>query len=147
MKTNKDCVFCKIVAGEIPAEKVYEDEDLLAFLDITPINAGHTLLIPKKHYENIFEIPNNVLKKIVIKIRDVGGAIKKSTKADGLNVGMNNNPAAGQVVPHAHFHLIPRYTDDGHKHWQGRKYKDDEILKVAKEIRNEIGLDFLVSLL
>ncbi|HRY62863.1 MAG TPA: HIT family protein [Candidatus Paceibacterota bacterium] len=135
---NKDCIFCKIVAGEIPAEKIYEDDDLFAFLDITPINAGHTLLIPKKHYENIFEMDDEILKKISIKLRDLGTSVKGAMKAGGLNIGMNNSPVAGQVVPHAHFHLIPRYLKDGHKHWEGRKYKEGEITKVAGEIRGKV---------
>ncbi|HBM46213.1 MAG: Histidine triad (HIT) protein [Parcubacteria group bacterium GW2011_GWF2_38_76] len=136
--TNNDCVFCKIVAGEIPAEKIYEDEDLFAFLDITPINAGHTLIIPKKHYENLFELPDDILKKISIKLRDLGASVKEAMNAEGLNIGMNNRPAAGQIVPHAHFHLIPRYIKDGYKHWGGRKYDEGEITKVAKEIRERI---------
>ena len=139
MKTNKDCIFCKIIAGEIPAEKVYEDNEILAFLDITPINAGHTLVIPKKHYENLFELPDDILQKISIKLRDLGRAVKEAVGAEGLNIGMNNREAAGQLVPHAHFHLIPRYLSDGYKHWGGRKYKEGEIEKVAKEISKKIN--------
>lgn len=129
------CIFCKIVAGEIPAEKVYEDNDLIAFLDVTPINAGHTLLLPKKHYENLFELPDDILQKISIKLRDLGKAVRDGVGAEGLNIGMNNREAAGQLVPHAHFHLIPRYVADGYKHWNGRKYKDGEMKNVAEKIR------------
>ncbi len=136
---EKDCIFCKIVKGDIPAEKVYEDEDILAFLDITPINAGHTLLIPKKHYENLFELPDDVLQKISIKLRDLGKKIKEAVRAEGLNIGMNNRPAAGQLVMHAHFHLIPRYVSDGYKHWGGRKYKAGEMSLIAEKIKKEIN--------
>lgn len=132
---DKNCIFCKIVAGEIPAEKVYEDNDLLAFLDITPINVGHTLIIPKKHYDSLFELPDDVLQKISIKLRDLGKAVKEAVGAEGLNIGMNNREAAGQLVNHAHFHLIPRYLTDGYKHWGGRKYKDGEIKEVAEKIK------------
>jgi len=132
------CVFCKIVAGEIPSEKIYEDDDILAFLDVTPINAGHALVIPKKHYENLFDLPDDILKKISIKLRDLGKAVKEGVEAEGLNIGMNNREAAGQLVPHAHFHLIPRYVSDGYKHWGGRKYKDGEISTVAEKIRKNI---------
>jgi len=135
---ENNCIFCKIIAGEIPAEKVYEDEDILAFLDITPINAGHTLVIPKKHYENIFELSDEILQKISLKLRDIGRAIKEAVGAEGLNIGMNNRSAAGQLVMHAHFHLIPRYVSDGYKHWGGRKYKDGEISLVAEKIKKEI---------
>lgn len=139
MKTiNNDCIFCKIVKGEIPAEKIYEDEDLFAFLDINPINAGHTLLIPKKHYEDLFAMDDAILQKISIKLRDLGASVKDAMKSGGLNIGMNNSPAAGQIVPHAHFHLIPRYIKDGHTHWSGRKYDEGEIAKVAKEIKDKI---------
>lgn len=138
MIKNESCIFCKIISGEIPAEKIYEDEDFLAFLDIIPINAGHTLLIPKNHYENIFEMPDDILKKISLKLRDLGAKVKEGMNAGGLNIGMNNSPAAGQIVPHAHFHLIPRYLKDGHKHWEGRKYKDGEMAKVAEEIKDKI---------
>lgn len=143
-KMNNDknnCIFCQIIAGEIPAEKIYEDEDILAFLDITPINAGHTLIIPKNHYENLFEIPDELLQKISLKLRDLGKAIKDAVGAEGLNIGMNNKPAAGQLVMHAHFHLIPRYLSDGYKHWGGRKYEDGQIqevaIKIKKKIKNE----------
>ncbi|MEI6296962.1 MAG: HIT family protein [bacterium] len=137
IKENKElnCVFCKIIKGEIPAEKVYEDNDILAFLDITPINAGHTLVIPKAHYESLFELPDDILQKISLKLRDLGIAIKEAVGAEGLNIGMNNREAAGQIVLHAHFHLIPRYLTDGYKHWGGRKYKDGEIEEVAKKIK------------
>lgn len=135
---NDDCVFCKIIKGDIPAEKIYEDKDLFAFLDISPINAGHTLLIPKKHYESLFDMTDDILKKISVKLRDLGASVKEAMKAEGLNIGMNNRPAAGQVVPHAHFHIIPRYIQDGHRHWSGRKYEDGEIVKVAKEIKSKI---------
>lgn len=140
-KDEKKCIFCQIIAGEIPAEKVYEDEDILAFLDITPINAGHTLVIPKNHYENLFEIPDELLQKISLELRDLGKAIKDAVGAEGLNIGMNNKPAAGQLVMHAHFHLIPRYLSDGYKHWGGRKYEDGQIqevaIKIKKKIKNE----------
>lgn len=135
---DENCIFCKIVSGEIPAEKIYEDEELLAFLDITPINAGHTLIIPKKHYDSLFELPDNILQKISIKLRDLGKAVKEAVGAEGLNIGMNNREAAGQLVPHAHFHLIPRYVADGYKHWGGRKYKEGEIEEVAEKIKKNL---------
>lgn len=116
----KTCIFCKIIAGEIPSYKVYEDDDFLAFLDINPVNLGHTLLLPKAHYRNLFDLPKNLLGKIGLILQKLAKAIKDSTKADGLNVIMNNEPSAGQLVSHSHIHLIPRFTGDGFAHWHGQ---------------------------
>jgi len=115
-----NCLFCKIVNGEIPSYKVYEDDDFLAFLDINPINLGHTLVVPKNHYANLFDLPTDILARLGLVLQKVGQAVKTGAKADGLNLGMNNEPAAGQLIFHAHFHLIPRFQDDGFKHWQGQ---------------------------
>lgn len=130
-----DCLFCKIIAGEIPSEKVYEDENSFAFLDIKPINLGHTLLVPKKHFANLYEMPDEVLAELAPTIKKLGIAIKKAVSADGINIGMNNDPAAGQLVFHAHIHIMPRFTNDGHKHWHGKPYQDGEIDKVAEKIK------------
>ena len=130
-----DCVFCKIIKGEISADKIYEDEDCLAFLDITPVNPGHTLLIPKKHYENLYEMPDELLSKMSPIVKKIAVAVKKGTGAEGINIGMNNEVAAGQIVPHAHFHIIPRFPGDGHHHWKGGSYSAGEAEKTAKKIR------------
>lgn len=130
-----ECIFCKIVKGEIPADKVYEDENFLAFLDIKPNNPGHALIIPKAHYENLYKIPDEVLSAIAPLIKKISIAVKKGTNADGINIGMNNDPAAGQIVPHAHFHIIPRFADDGLKHWQGKPCANkEEVVKIAEKI-------------
>ncbi|MCR4284237.1 MAG: HIT family protein [Parcubacteria group bacterium] len=133
-----DCIFCKIIKGEIPADKIYEDDNFLAFLDITPINLGHALLIPKNHYKDLFEIPDDTLCKIGPVIKKVAGAVKEGTKADGINIGMNNGRAAGQIVFHAHIHIMPRFSDDGYKLWHGKEYDKDTSKKTAKEIRKFI---------
>ncbi|NOY35422.1 MAG: HIT family protein [bacterium] len=130
-----DCVFCKIVKGEIPADKIYEDGNCLAFLDVTPVNPGHTLLIPKKHYENLYELPDELLSKLAPIIKKLAVAVKKGTGADGINIGMNNEAAAGQIVPHAHFHIIPRFAGDGHEHWKGGSYPTGEAEKTAEKIK------------
>ncbi len=136
---NPNCIFCKIVKGEIPSSKVYEDKDTLAFLDIFPINKGHTLLIPKEHHEDLFDLPDNKLKEISSVLKKVSKAVLDSVKADGLNVGMNNKPAAGQIVFHAHFHIIPRYKNDGLKQWPQKKYESNaEMSKYAEMIANNI---------
>ncbi|MEM0373967.1 MAG: HIT family protein [Sulfolobaceae archaeon] len=107
-----ECVFCRIVRGELKSFVVYEDEDTLAFLDIYPISKGHTLVIPKSHFENIFDIDYDVLKKVITTVRKVSLAMRK-LGAEGVNVILNNGKAAEQHVFHIHFHVIPRYNNDG----------------------------------
>ncbi|MCK6462603.1 MAG: HIT family protein [Candidatus Pacebacteria bacterium] len=134
-----NCVFCKIINGEIPADKIYEDADFLAFLDINPINSGHALLIPKTHYENLYNIPDKVLSAIAPLIKKLAVAVKQGINADGINIGMNNDSAAGQVVPHAHFHIIPRFSDDGLRHWPGKPYANkEEAAEMVKKIKSGI---------
>jgi histidine triad (HIT) family protein len=118
-----ECIFCKIVAGEIPSYKVYEDENCLAFLDIAPVNYGHTLVVTKKHYANMEEIPENELCQLIKAVKKVGKALKDGLGAAGYNIGENNDPVAGQVVPHIHFHVMPRRVDDGLKLWPQGKYE------------------------
>lgn len=126
-----DCIFCKIVAGEIPAAKVYEDEDFLAFLDINPVNFGHTLVIPKKHYENILATPDEVVFQAFLVVKKIMPAIKDSLAADFVAVSI-----VGIDVPHFHIHLIPRYLNDGLENfWPTKKYPADEIEKVARKIK------------
>lgn len=129
------CIFCKIVQGEIPSHKIHETETTLAFLDIDPINIGHSLVIPKEHFENIYEIPDEILGDLMKSAKKLAKAIKKGLKADGINVTMNNDHAAGQRVFHLHIHVIPRLHDDGHPIWQGkRNYEEGEKDEVTKKI-------------
>lgn len=137
MEKTNDCVFCKITRKEIPADVVYEDENFLAFLDINPINNGHVILIPKAHYENLYRTPNETLSDIVPLLKKLAVAVKQAVKADGINIGMNNDGAAGQIVPHAHFHIIPRFANDGLRHWPGKPYANKEGAgRMAKEIKS-----------
>ena len=141
---NTDCLFCKIIKGEIPSAKVYEDEHSFAFLNIRPINPGHTLLVPKKHFANLYEMPDEILANLAPIIKKLGVAIKKAVSADGINIGMNNDPAAGQLVFHAHIHIMPRFKNDGHEHWHGTPYKNDaEIKTVAENIVSKLNPRFL----
>ncbi len=133
-----DCIFCKLVKGEIPSSKVYEDKDVLAFLDIGPVNKGHTLVIPKKHYETIWDVPDKVLGAMMIKSKEISKAIEKALKADGVNIMMSNRKAAGQLVPHAHIHLIPRYQGDGFKHWPQGKYEEGEMKTYVEMIKKQL---------
>ena len=132
----ENCVFCKIVKGEISAEKVFEDDNFLAFLDITPINPGHILLIPKNHYLNIYEIPDELMREAGPIIKKLAVAVKDGVKSDGVNLGMNNGAAAGQLVMHAHFHIMPRFSNDGHTLWHGTQYSSsEEARETADKIR------------
>ena len=110
---DANCVFCKILNGEIPSAKLYEDEDFVIMLDIGPAAFGHALLIPKNHYANLFEMPEELLAKSVQLAKVWGEKMVKAFHADGLNLVQNNGTAAGQTVFHYHMHLIPRYQDDG----------------------------------
>ncbi|MBI2232885.1 MAG: HIT family protein [Candidatus Aenigmarchaeota archaeon] len=107
-----DCLFCKIIRGEIPSRKVYEDKDSVAFLDINPANPGHTLVMPKKHAENIFDADDEMLGRVIVAAKAISKKIKDSLNADGINVIQNNGRHAGQIVNHIHFHIIPRFAND-----------------------------------
>lgn len=129
------CLFCKIAKGESPSYKVYEDENFLAFLDIFPINEGHVLLIPKKHFERFAETDDEVLSKIIVVIKKVAKAVKKATGAEGYNIGINNEKAAGEIVPHTHFHIIPRFDSDGLSDWHGKKANTDQLKRMCEDIK------------
>jgi len=136
---SADCIFCKIVAGEIPCAKIHESEHTIAFLDIAPVNKGHALVIPRKHYENLFELPAELGAALLADVKRVGAAIMKATGAHGLNLGMNNHEAAGQLVMHAHFHLIPRFDGDGLTLWGQKAYESQEEMQaLAENIRNSL---------
>ena len=122
-----DCLFCKIAKGEIPCSKLYEDDKILVFLDIMPVNKGHALVIPKEHYEDIFALPDDVLMDMASILKKVSIAVKHGVEADGINLLMNNHEAAGQEILHAHFHVIPRHKGDGLQHWEQKEYETDEI--------------------
>lgn len=130
-----NCIFCKIVAGETPSEKVYEDEHVLAFLDIAPVNPGHALVIPKTHSSDFLDTNESSLIAVVVALPKIAQAIMRAVSADGFNIGVNNGAAAGQIVPHMHFHVIPRFNDDGYKSWGHKKYSEGEALKIAERIR------------
>lgn len=107
-----DCIFCKILNGEIPCNKVFEDENFIAILDAFPANEGHTLVIPKKHYKDIFEIDESTLKEGYALARKIALAIKEGLGIQDINILQNNGATAGQSVSHFHIHVIPRKVDD-----------------------------------
>lgn len=135
---DTNCLFCKIAAGEIPCEKVYEDADTFAFLDIRPINPGHTLVIPKEHYANVFEAPEETWGKVMQTVKKIAGALKKGLPMDDLNIAMNNGVSAGQVVFHAHVHMMPRHAGDGYELWHGKEYLAGESKIIAEKIKSAL---------
>ncbi len=110
---DPDCIFCKIVAGAIPCHKVYEDEDVLSFLDVGPLSRGHTLVIPKGHWAALGDMPAATAGRCMATASRLGPAVMKAAGAAGYNVLQNNGTVAGQVVMHVHLHIIPRRQDDG----------------------------------
>jgi histidine triad (HIT) family protein len=107
-----DCIFCKIIKGEIPAEKTYEDDNFMAFLDIKPKAEGHTIIIPKNHFRNLLDMPTTLGNEMLEAIKKVSLDLIKQKKATGFNLIVNNEPSAGQIVFHAHLHIIPRDNND-----------------------------------
>ncbi len=128
------CIFCKIINGEIPCYKVYEDGNVLAFLDIKPLNPGHTLVVPKKHYENLEEINEEDLTALILAIKKIGRIIKEKLGVAGYNVSENNGSVAGQEVPHLHFHIIPRHENDGLGPWPRKEYQPGEAEEIIKKL-------------
>lgn len=121
--TQADCVFCRIVAGAIPSARVFEDEACLAFLDIGPLSEGHLLLVPKRHYERITDMPAEDVASLMHPVPMLARAVVKATGAGGFNVLQNNGRVSGQEVPHVHIHIIPRREGDGLGYrWNAGKY-------------------------
>ena len=109
---KNDCVFCAICAGEIPSFKVYEDDLVLAYLDINPFTKGHTLVIPKVHSPNLLETSDETLAAVIARVKKVAAHVKAALPCDGFNILQNNGEAAGQTVKHLHFHIVPRYGNE-----------------------------------
>lgn len=107
-----ECIFCNIIERKADAEIIFEDEYILAFLDVQPVNYGHTLIIPKKHFDNFLTVPKEELEKLIHVTQFISGIVKRSLNADGFNVISNNGNSAGQSVYHFHFHIIPRFNKD-----------------------------------
>jgi histidine triad (HIT) family protein len=136
MKKDNACIFCRIAQKQVPANLVYEDEKALAFLDIRPLNEGHTLVIPKAHYETVFDIPQELITYLHGITKRVAIAVKKATKADGISIIQQNGKAASQEVLHLHVHVIPRYEGQKLPRFSDVKEADREKLsQTAEKIR------------
>lgn len=135
-----NCIFCNIINRNSNAEILFEDDDIISFLDIRPVNFGHTLVIPKTHYENFLAVPDDILAKLIKTTKLLSVAIVKSLTPDGFNVITNNGTAAGQSVFHFHFHIIPRYDEDDFKFKLNLKnYLDSSMREYADKIRSEVN--------
>ena len=133
-----DCIFCDIVNREEQAEILFENERVLAFLDIRPVNYGHTLVIPKKHFDNFLDVPRDYLDELISITKLISSAIKTGLKSDGFNVIINNGAAAGQTVDHFHFHIIPRFRNDFNFRPCFKVYADGSMKDFADQIRNAV---------
>jgi len=137
---SKSCIFCSIIAGQEPGAQVYRDPNFLVIMDKYPINPGHTLVMPIKHYENLLQIPPIEVGRLYTLVPAVAKAAVSAVKADGFNVGQNNGIAANQIVPHVHVHIVPRFHDDSPDgKWPARRVAlQEELAKIARKIKQEI---------
>lgn len=136
-----DCIFCQIVAGDIPSKTVYEDDTVLAFLDVNPLSPGHTLVISKDHCETLDDLPEDIATDLFAVLHDLTPTVEAAVDADASNVAFNNGEASGQEVPHVHGHIIPRFQGDGGKPIHAIAGKrpdlsDEELDAIADDIRN-----------
>ena len=136
----ENCIFCKIIAGEIPSAKVYEDELVYAFLDISPINKGHVLVIPKEHHESVAAVDEATVGRMMKIGSRIGIALKRELEADAYNLHLADGTAAGQVVMHAHLHIVPRWIEDGfHWNWRQLAYAEGEMAEISEKIAQRIN--------
>ncbi|MBI2138468.1 HIT domain-containing protein [Candidatus Woesearchaeota archaeon] len=130
------CIFCRIVKGEIPSTIIFEDDILVSFLDIAPAISGHSLIVTKQHFETIAETPDEVIQHIALFAKKLTKAMSFALAAEGFNLLMNNKKVAGQLVPHAHVHVIPRYARDGiDLNWRPRKTLPNMLKECAEKIK------------
>lgn len=138
MRTLMDCIFCNIIKKEAPSEIIYEDDDIIAILDINPINYGHLLVMTKQHYDNFLTVPVELLHKLISRVQFLSGIVKRSTNADGFNTMSNNGIVAGQRIFHFHFHIIPRFENDFKLNFVPKSYSFDEITKISSKMKETI---------
>jgi histidine triad (HIT) family protein len=136
------CLFCKIVRGEIPSARVLETDDVVAFLDLSPVNLGHVLLVPKAHHSSLFDLPDEIAAEVGRLVPRLARAVRAATGADGLNLIVNNGRAAGQTVDHGHWHFIPRSVDDAVDWpWPHLGYPEGEMDRMRARIEGVLSGD------
>jgi histidine triad (HIT) family protein len=135
-----ECIFCKIIDGAIPAVKVLDEELVIAFMDINPSSKGHMLVVPKRHAENIFEIPESDLAATVKAVKRCAKAVKEALNAEGITILQLNGKASDQVIPHFHIHIIPRWENDGLpiSNWEMKPGDMEEINNIARKVKENI---------
>jgi histidine triad (HIT) family protein len=133
-----DCIFCKIISGEIPSDKVYEDADVLAFMDIRPVIRGHVLVVPKKHSQDVLEVEEADLHKTIVAARKISHAVMKAINTDAFTISTNRGEASGQSVFHLHFHIIPRFKKDGLTPWPHQETEPKTRKDMAKLIQENL---------
>ncbi|MDF1496894.1 MAG: HIT family protein [Patescibacteria group bacterium] len=133
-----ECLFCKIAAHEVDSNIVYEDDKVIAFLDIYPVNPGHVLVALKDHAEQLLELPDEDLQTVMLAVKKIMKALMNLPDVDGVNILQNNYEAAGQAIPHVHFHVIPRKSGDGYKHWPGSPYAEGNAAEITEKIKEGI---------
>lgn len=135
--TKDDCIFCKIANGEIPSSTLYEDDDFRVFLDLAPASKGHALIVPKEHFDNLYELPDETASKALVLAKKMITKMTKALECDGFNVVQNNNECAGQTVFHFHMHLIPRHNgDEVGIAWKQGENTDEERAEIVDKVRN-----------
>lgn len=134
-----DCIFCKIISDEIPSKKIYEDDKILAFLDIEPVSPGHALVIPKEHSENIAEMNQDLLEPLFSVARRLGGAAEALLGVDGFNLIVNKGEFAGQAIFHTHVHVIPRREGDELSFWPKIEIAEEEMEEIAQKMRGGLS--------
>ncbi len=138
---TKPCIFCSIIAGQEPCVQIHHDNGFLVLMDKYPINPGHALVMPTKHYETLLQMPHAEVGKLYSLVPTIARAIISAVKADGFNIGQNNGIAANQIVPHVHVHIVPRFHDDSPDgKWPSRRVvSQEDIVKIAQKIKDEIS--------
>jgi len=135
----EECIFCKIVRGELPSAKVYEDENCLAILDVSPVRPGHTLIMPKAHYATLVETPAGLVQAMAGVFGRLCEAVVRAVSAEGFNLFVANGRCAGQVIDHLHFHIVPRHADDGvFPAWKAGGYAEGEMEKLRMAISKHV---------
>ncbi len=134
---DENCIFCKIAAGDIPSKTIYEDEQFRVIMDISPATKGHALILPKEHYANLYEIPEEVAADAMKLAKKLAKKMTDALECDGFNVVQNNGEVAGQTVFHFHMHLIPRYKNDGNEEkicWNHLELSDSELGEIHQKL-------------
>lgn len=135
---DSNCIFCKISGGEIPSKTIYEDEEFRVILDISPASKGHALIIPKEHYANLYEMPEDAAGRVMILAKKLAGHMTERLKCDSFNIVQNNGETAGQTVFHFHMHLIPRYAGDGNEDklcWNHLELSQEELEEIWQKLK------------